>query len=174
MMDMRMFRKLYYKLTTLACLIAMFGFLFNMDKAGIGYGCLYILIGLLSFGTLSIGKEEFDTEKPIRNILLFLAWSLLGFGITAVGIATLIDKSNGAFFTLFLIFGAFGFSVVYLISIIKNKDLYAILSVALFVIGLIIGANSNGVFVLGLLTMLMMLAAIVAFVYSIIKGITED
>ena len=86
---MKTFRKLYYKIVTLFCLISTFILMINLNKSGIGYSCFYLFAGVLCFGSWSVGKEEIDPDKPIRNILLLLAWSLLGFGIMAMGIIAL-------------------------------------------------------------------------------------
>lgn len=172
---MEKFRKLYYKLVTLFCLFATFFYLFSMDKRGVGYGCFYIFVGLLSFGSLSIGKEEIDPDKPIRNILFFLAWSLLGFGIMSMGILAMRQKAdNESLMTAFLVLAGLGLMVAYIISIIKFKDWYAIISVALVVLGFFIGAKSNGMVILAILTLLTFLASIVFFVLSIIKGVFGD
>ena len=172
---MEKFRKLYYKLSILFCFIATFLFLCNVEESGIGYGCFYMFVGLICFGSLSIGKEKIDPDKPIRNILLFLVWSLLGFGMMATGIAALIDGvGNNTLIMIFLFFSGFGLIIAYVISIIKNKDLYAIISIALVVIGCVIGANSTGNMLLSILTLVSLFAAIVFFVISILKGLADD
>lgn len=172
---MKIFRKLYYKLMLLACIVATFAFLFNVEGTGIGYGCFYMFVGLLCFGSRSIGKEEVDPDKPIRNILLLLVWSLIGFGMMSTGIAALVDKvENETFIMVFLALSGMGLIVAYVISIIKNKDWYAIISVVLFIGGLVLGGNSTGRPVLAVLTLVTLLAAIVVFVISLIKGLADD
>ena len=172
---MRVFRKLYYKLTTLFCFFAMFGFLFNMDSAGPVFGALYILIGMLSFGALSIGKRDFDPEKPVRNILLYFAWSLLGFSIMATGIATLLaDKADASDPTMFLLLPGFGLFIAYIVTIFVTKDWLAILAVLLAIGGFVIGFNSNGVLVLQILTLVTLGAAILCFILSLFKGLLDD
>ncbi len=174
-MSMNMFRKLYYKLTTLFCFFATFSALFNLEEAGIGYACLYIFVGVLCFGTLPVGKREFNPKKPVRNILLLLVWALLGFGIMAVGIACLIDKpENISVLSLFLILPGFGLLIAYIVSIIITKDLFAILSVVLAIGGILLGSYSNGALLLQILTLLMLFSALACFVISVIKGIIAD
>ena len=134
-----------------------------------------MFVGLLCFGSWSIGKEEIDPDKPIRNILLLLMWSLLGFGMMATGIAALIDSvENYTFITVFLALSGMGLIVAYIISIIKNKDLYAIISVVLVVVGFIIGGNSTGRPFLAILTLVTLFASLAFFVVSLIKGLTDD
>lgn len=172
---MEMFRKLYYKLVTLICIVATFAFLFNMGENSVVYGCLYMFAGLLCFGSWSIGKEEIDPDQPIRNILLLLLWSMLGFGMVTTGIASLVDGvANYTLITVFLALCGVGLVVAYVISIIKNKDIYAIISVVLFIGGLIIGGNSSGSVILPILTLVTLFAAIVCFVISLIKGLADD
>lgn len=153
----------------------MFIILFNSEDIGIAAGSFCILTGLLCFGSWSIGKEQIDPEKPIRNIFKLLLWSLIGFGIMYIGISCLInDAENNSVTIMFLVLAALGLIVSYIISIIKNKDIYAIISVALFVIGCVVGGLSNGIFILQLLTLLIFAAAIVCFILSMIKGLAED
>lgn len=172
---MRVFRRLYYKFITLFCIFTTFSFVFNMDKAGMGYACFYIFVGLLCFGSLSVGKEEFDPDHPVRNILLLLGWSLLGFGITSMGVLCLIEKpENTSVMTAFLVIAALGLVVAYIVSIIKNKEIYAMISIALLVGGCVLGGNSTGRPVLIVLTLLTLLAAIALFVISLIKGAIDD
>ena len=169
------FRKLYYKIVTLICLVSTFVFVFSMDKTGVGYGCFYIIVGLLSFGSLSIGKEEFDADKPIRNILLLLAWSLLGFSIMAMGIMALIEMNpDESIMTVFLVLAGLGLIVVYIISIIKNKDYFAILSILLVVAGFVCGGLSGDIMILRILTLVLLAGSLVSFVVSIIKGFSAD
>ena len=172
---MKSFRRLYYKLSTLFCIVATFVYLLNMDKGGVGYAILYMFAGFLCFGSLSIGKEDIDPEKPIRNILLFLAWSLLAFGITSMGIAALIEKSKDqGLLTAFLVLAAMGLMVVYVLTIILTLDWFAIISVALLVGGMVLGAHSNGVVILGILTILILLGSAATFVLSLIYGPADD
>ncbi len=169
---MEVFRKLYYKLTILSCIIVTFIFMLNAEKGGIGYACLYIFAGLLCFGCWSIGKEQIDPNKVIRNILLLLLWSLLGFGMMAIGVTSIIGNAgDNGLLTGFLTIMFFALIIVYIISIIKNKDIYAIISVALFVIGFVIAMASNGIFILGLLSLILFVVSIGLFIFSIIKGI---
>ena len=172
---MNVFRKFYYKILILFALASTFSFLFNGDSVGIGFGCFYVFTGILCFGALSIGRAEIDPEKIIRNILLFLLWALLGFGIMAMGIVALMgSEQTKDMLTMFLIFPGFALTIVYLISIIKNKEWFAIASVALVIGGFVLGANSNGIFILQLLTIVLLAAAVVLFVFSIFKGLADD
>ena len=157
-------------------MIATFVSVFNGDKTGVGFGCFYIVAGLLSFGSLSIGKERINPEKPIRNILFFLMWSLLGFSMMAIGIASLRNKSgDNSLLTMFLVLIGFALIIVYIISIIKNKDWFAILSVGLFALGIFLGVKSNnGMLILQILTLLTLLAAAVSFVISFFKSSWDD
>ena len=92
-----------------------------------------------------------------------------------IGISLLVDeRSNSSVILMFLVLGFFALIITYLISIIKNKDWYAILSVVLFIVGLVVGGFSNGIFIVGLLSLLILAAAIGCFIYSIIKGLTAD
>ena len=168
---MRKFRRLYYKISTLFCLVATFMFLFNMDQTGVGYGCVYILAGLVSFGSWSIGKEEIDPEKPIRNIFVLLVWSLLGFGMMAMGITTLKGKANDeSLMTMFLVLTGLGLCIAYVVSIIKNKDIYAILSIVLIILTCFLGTKSTGKDFLAILTLLCLFASAACFLFSFIKG----
>lgn len=172
---MTMFRKLYYKLVTLFCMIACFFLMFENDNAVVFKGCFCIFVGFLSFGSWAIGRETIDPDKPLRNILMLLVWSLVGFGIMTIGISLLVDeRSNSSVILMFLVLGFFALIIAYLISIIKNKDWYAILSIVLFIGGLVVGGFANGIFIVGLLSLLILAAAIGCFVYSIIKGLTAD
>ena len=172
---MEMFRKIYYKLMLLVCLVATFAYLFNVEGKGVGYGCFYMLVGLLCFGSWSIGKEEIDPDKPIRNILALLLWSLVGFGMMATGLAALIDsRENATMILVFLTITAIALMIAYVISIIKNKDWYAIISVVLFVGGLVIGGNSTGRPLLAILTLLTLFAALAFFVISLLRGLADD
>ena len=172
---MKLFRRLYYKIVTLFCIISMFVILFSADNVGTGKGCFCVLTGLLCFGSWSIGKETIDPDKPIRNIFKLLLWSLLGFGIMSIGISCLInDVENNSVTIMFLVFAAFGLIISYIISIIKNKDWYAILSVVLFVVGCVVAGISNGIFIVGLLSLFIFAAAIVCLILSMIKGPEED
>ena len=171
---MENFRKLYYKLAILFCFAATFVFMCNVDESGIGYGCFYMFVGLICFGSLSIGKEKIDTDKTIRNILLFFVWSLLGFGMMATGIAALIDGvGNHTLIMVFLFLSGFGLIIAYVISIFKNKDIYAIISLGLVVLTCVIGANSTGNPFLSVLTLITLFAAIGVFVFSIFKGLQD-
>lgn len=173
---MKIFRKLYYKLVTLLCLVSTFILLINFEKGGIGYGVFYLFTGALCFGSWSVGKEEIDPDKPIRNVLMLLAWSFLGFGIMAMGIVSLnVDpKANNSLLSAFLTMTFLVLIIVYVVAIIKNKDLYAILSVVLFILGCVVAGFSNGIFILGLLSLLIFLSAIVFFILSFIKGVAND
>ena len=169
---MEIFRKIYYKAVTLICIISMFVILFNMENVGIAQGVFCIISGLLCFGSWSVGKEEIDPDKPIRNILKLMVWSLIGFGTMSMGISFLInDTENNSVTAMFLILTAFALIIAYIISIIKNKDVYAILSVVLFIVGCVVGGISNGIFIVGFLSMLLLLAALGCFVFSLIKEI---
>ena len=132
--------------------------------------------GVICFGSLSVGKEMIDPEKTIRNILQFFVWALLGFGMMSVGIANILGRGDEDSLMLGFMIGfvGLGLLIAYVVSIIKTKDYYAIASVALVVIGFVLGANSNGIFILGLLTMLCLLAALVLFVVSLLKGMIFD
>ena len=173
---METFRKIYNKLTILFCLIITFVFMVNMEEGGIGYACLYIFAGLVCFGAWSIGREQIDPKKLIRSILLLFLWSLLGFGMMAIGVACIIaDKAgNNGLVTGFLIVTFFALILAYVYNIIRNKDWFAIASVVLFIIGFIIAAESGGVFIIGFFSLLIFLAAIASFVISLIRGIMED
>jgi hypothetical protein len=134
-----------------------------------------MFVGLLCFGSWSIGKEKVDPDQPIRNILLLLVWSILGFAMVTTGIASLIDGvGNNTLITVFLVLAGIGLVVAYIISIIKNKDIYAIISVVLFIGGLVIGGNSTGSVILPILTLITLFAALVCFVISLIKGLSDD
>ena len=117
-----------------------------------------------------------DPEKTIRNILQFFVWALLGFGMMSVGIANILGRGDEDSLMLGFMIGfvGLGLLIAYVVSIIKTKDYYAIASVALVVIGFVLGANSNGIFILGVLTMLCLLAALVLFVVSLLKGMISD
>ena len=175
-MDIKFFRRLYYKLATLFCIVATFVYLLNMDKGGIGYAILYMFAGFVCFGSLSIGKEDLDPEKPIRNVLLFLGWSLIAFGIIAMGIASLIhtDEENTSLLTAFLVLAGLGLIIIYVLTIILTLDWFAILSVALLVGGMVLGAYSNGIVILGILTILMLIGSAASFLLSLLYGPTED
>ena len=164
------FRKLYYKIATLICLFSTLGYIFNVESKGVGYACFYIFAGLLSFGSLSIGKENIDYNKTVRNVLMYLAWSMLGFGMMAVGISALNEKleySDIAFF--FVLMACLALIIIYVVTIFKNLEIYAIASLVLTIGGFALAANSNGIFILGFLSLLILLAAIVFFVLSIFK-----
>lgn len=172
---MTVFRKLYYKIVTLFCIFTTFSFVFNMERVGIGAACFYIFSGILCFGALSIGKEEFNPDRPVGNILLLLGWSLLGFEITSMGILCLIEKpENTSVMTAFLVIAALGLLVAYLVSIIKNKELYAILSIPLLIGGGLLAGLSTGKPVLAVLSILIILGALALFVYSLIKTALDD
>ena len=117
---MRTFRKLYYKFAILFTMFAMFGLLTNMSELGVLYGCICMLSGIVCFGALAIGKEDFDTEKPVRNVFAYLMWSLLGFGITATGI-TIVNGTmqDDSLLTAALVVSGFALIIVYIINIIK-------------------------------------------------------
>ena len=172
---MEKFRKLYYKLATIFCMVVTFVYIFNTEAEGVGNACLYIFSSMVCFGALSVGKERIDPKKPIRNVLLYLGWSILGFGMMCMGIVALTDHpEKDALLAGFLVMLGFGLVIVYLISIIMNKDWWAIISVALFVGGFVAASNSNGDFVFGLFSLIIVALAIAAFVISIIRGIAED
>ena len=144
-------------------MISTFAISFNTETMGIGYGCFCILVGLMYFGSFSVGKEEIDPDKPIRNILLLLLWSLLGFGVMSMGILALIGTpENNSLLIAFLVMAGLGFLVAYVISI------------ALVVLGFVIGSYSNGMLILQILTLATFLASIVCFILSFIKGLTDD
>ena len=159
----------------LICMIATFAFLFNIEADGIGYGIFYMFVGLLCFGSWSIGKEEIDPDKPLRNILALLVWSFIGFGMTATGIAALVStQENHTFIQVFLALTGIGLIIAYIISIIKNKDFLAIASVVLFIGGLVLGGNSTGRPVLAVLTLVTLFVALALFVFSLFKGSLDD
>ena len=167
---MTMFRKLYYKLVTLFCMIASFFLMFDNEEVVIFKGCFCIFVGFLSFGSWAIGKETINPDKPLRNILMLLLWSLIGFGIMTIGISLLVDeRGNSSVILMFLVLGFFAFIITYLITIIKNKDWFAILSIVLFIAGLAFGGIGNDVIVFRPLCLITLAAAIGCFVYSIIK-----
>ena len=171
---MEMFRKLYYKLATLLCFISTFVIVFNIESGSTGYAIFCIFVGLVCFGSWSVGKAEIDPDKPIRNILLLLLWSMLGFGITAIGVTALIsEKSSHGLLMAFLVIMSMALLIVYLITIIKNLDWFAILSVVLIVVGCVIAGNASGKPVLMVLSLIILAASIVCFVISIIKGILD-
>ena len=175
---MRVFRRLYYKIVTLACIIALFYAVFNTDNVGVGYALAYMLIGFLCFGSWSIGKEKFDPEKPIRNFLLLLGWSLIGFGITFIGIMSLMEtearpRSSEALIVVFTIAG-FALIIAYIVSIIKNGDWLAILSIVLLVGGCFMGSLGNKYIIFRPLTLIAIFAALACFVLSLIKGACAD
>ena len=172
---MEKFRKIYYKITLIVCMASTFVYLFNVEGSGIGYGCFYMLIGLLCFGSWAIGKETIDPDKPIRNILALLLWSLVGFGMMATGVVALIDgRESETFIMVFLVLTALALMVAYVVSIIKNKDWFAIASVVLFIGGLVLGGNSTGRPVLAVLTLVTLFAALVVFVISMFRGLEDD
>ncbi len=172
---MEVFRKLYNKLTILFCIITTFIFLINGENGGVGYACLYIFAGLLCFGVWSIGRENINPEKIIRNIFVLLLWSMLGFGMMAIGIISLGDNSgNNSALSAFLTITFFALVGVYIYVIIKNKDLFCIISVSLFIGGFIAGMLSEGIFIVQLLSLLMFVASIVFFVISFFKGTIDD
>lgn len=172
---METFRKLYNKLTILFCLITTFIFMINSEAGGIGYACLYIFAGLLCFGVWSIGRKEIDPEKIIRTILLLLLWSMLGFGMMAIGVASLIGNAgDNGLVSAFLILTFFALIGAYVYTIIKNKDLFGIISVSLFVGGVIAGIFSEGIFFVQLLSLLLFVASIGFFVVSLFKGTIDD
>ncbi len=173
---MSLFRKYYYKIITLFCTISMFSLVFNAEgSSGIFVGCFCIITGLLSFGSWSIGKEEIDPEKPIRNIFALLLWSLLGFGIMSLGISFLVsDMEKHSMTIVFLVFAGFGLAISYFISIFKNKDYYAIASIALCVAGFVAGGLSGEILILRILTILLLLSSIVCFVLSMLFGPAQD
>ena len=172
---MKVFRRFYYKVMTLFCMFTTFSFVFNMEKTGVGNACFYIFVGVLCFGALSVGKEEFDPEKPVRNVLLLLGWSFLGFGITAIGILCLVEKpGNTSVITAFLVLAALTLLASYIISIIKNVEIFAILSIVLLIGGCFLGTISSGKPVLMVLTLVICFAAIALFVISLFKGPEED
>ena len=147
-----------------------------MGESEVAFGCFFVFAGVICFGSLSIGKEMIDPEKTIRNILQFFVWALLGFGMMSVGIANILGRGDEDSLMLGFMIGfvGLGLLIAYVVSIIKTKDYYAIASVALVVIGFVLGANSNGIFILGVLTMLCLLAALVLFVVSLLKGMISD
>ena len=132
---MEKFRKLYYKLIVLLCIFATLFYLFDTAKRGVGYAIFYMFTGLLSYGSFAVGKGQIDPDKPIRNILLALGWSIIGFGMMAIGITMLTPRPENASDSLLIMFLAFGlmlFVILYLIHIIKNKQWVAIISVGAF------------------------------------------
>ena len=156
-------------------MIATFSYVFNIDNAGVGYGCFCMFVGLLCFGSWSIGKEEIDPEKPIRNILILSVWSLLGFGITSIGIKAMIHKpQNNSVMIAFLALAGMALIVVYIISIIKNKDVFAILSIVLLVLGCVIAANTDSLFPVGILALAIIAGAFVCFAISFFKNGSSD
>ncbi len=172
---MEKFRKLYYKIVTLFCVIATFAMAVNSDSMGVVKACLCIFVGVLYFGSFAVGKENIDPDKPIRNVLLLLLWSLLGFGMMSLGITAIYDPTKDNWLLLaFLILASMGFAVAYVVSIIRNKDEFAIASVGLVVVGFIIGFISNGILVLQILTLLAFAASIGCFLYSFIKNLQDD
>jgi hypothetical protein len=172
---MENFRKIYYKIVTLFCVIATFSIAVDSESLGIGKACFCIFVGMLYFGSFSIGKENIDPDKTVRNVLLLLLWSLLGFGIMAMGITALLDTNKDGWLLLaFLILASIGLTVAYVISIIRNKDVYAIISVVLVVAGFVIGGNSNGILILQILTLATFAAAIACFIFSFIKELEND
>ena len=129
----------------------------------------------MCFGALSIGREEFNPDRPVGNILLLLGWSLLGFEITAMGILCLIEKpENTSVMTAFLVLAALGLLVAYLVSIIMNKELFAILSIPVLVGGCLLAGISTGKPVLAVLSIIIILAALALFVFSLVKTALDD
>ncbi len=174
---MRKFRKLYYKLIILLCIFATFFFLFDVEKRGTGYAIFFMFVGLLSFGSFAVGKGEIDPDKPIRNILTALGWSLIGFGMMALGIVMLTpheENSNDSLIIMFLALGLMLFIVLYLIHIIKHKQWMAIISVGVFILGAVIIGVSQGIDIIGILGLLIVFASFGLFIYSLIKEAIED
>ena len=176
---MRKFRKLYYKLIILLCIFATFFFVFDVEKRGVGYAIFYMFVGLLSFGSFAVGKEEIDPDKPIRNILLALGWALIGFGMMALGMVMLTprpENANNSLIIMFLALALMAFIVFYLIHIIKNKQWIAIISVGVFILGaVLIGVGQSiNVFIVDILGLLTVFASFGLFIYSIIKEALED
>ena len=150
---MKLFRKLYYKFAILFCMFAMIGLLVNMSEVGYVYGPFCIFVGVICFGALPIGKEHFDTEKPIRNVFMYLMWSLLGFGITAMGISLVIgDGLNESLVTAALAVSGMILIILYVINIIKNKDIFAILAIVLVIGGCWLGTVAHNSLILKILT----------------------
>ena len=179
---MSRFRKLYYKLIILLCIFATFFFLFSVEERGVGYAIFFMFTGLLSFGSFAVGKGEMDPDKPIRNILLALGWSRVGFGMMAMGIVMLTprpENANDSLIVMFLALGLMLFIILYIIHIIKNKQWIAIISVGVFIVGaIIIGFSQSiiGVFriIIGVLGLLTVLASFGLFIWSLIKEAIDD
>lgn len=172
---MNKFRKLYNKLTILFCLITTFVFMLNEEKGGVGFACLYIFAGLLCFGVWSIGREHIDPDKVIRTLLLLFLWSMLGFGMMAIGITSLIGTAgDNGLISAFLIVTFFVLIGVYVYTIIRNKDIFGIISVVLFVAGFIIAMFSNGIVIVGVLSLILFVVSIGLFLFSLIKGFISD
>ena len=179
---MRKFRKLYYKLIVLLCIFATFFFLFGVEKRGVGYAVFYMFVGLLSFGSFAVGKGEMDPDKPIRNILTALGWSLVGFGMMALGITMLKERpenANDSLIIMFLALGLMLFIVLYVIHIIKHKQWLAIISLGVFIVGAVFIGFGQGItgafgFILDLLGLLTVLASFGLFVFSLIKDAIDE
>ncbi len=179
---MRKFRNLYYKLIILLCIFATFFFLFDVEKRGVGYSVFYMFVGLLSFGSFAVGKGEIDPDKPIRNILTALGWSLVGFGMMALGITMLKERpenANDSLIIMFLALGLMLFIVLYIIHIIKHKQWLAIISLGVFIVGAVFigfGQGTTGAFgfILDLLGLLTVLASFGLFIFSLIKDAIEE
>ncbi len=171
---METFRKFYYKLVTLFCIITTFVFMLDTEASGIGYGCLYIIAGLLCFGAWSIGREQIDPEKFVRTLLLLLAWSMLGFSMMAIGITALLGGGENGLILAFLVIMLLVLVVVYIISIIKNKEIYAIISILLFAVAFTIGCLNTGIFIVELFMFILFIAAFGFFIFSLIKSAISD
>ena len=92
-----------------------------------------------------------------------------------MGILALIGTpENNSVLIMFLVMAGLGFLIAYVISVIKNKDWYAIISIALVILGFVIGSYSNGILILQILTLATFLASIVCFILSFIKGLNDD
>lgn len=176
---MRKFRNLYYKLIVLLCIFATLFYVFDVEKRGVGYAIFYMFVGLLSYGSFAVGKGEMDPDKPIRNILTALGWSLVGFGMMALGIVMLTPRdpnANDSLIIMFLALGLMLFIILYLIHIIKNKQWMAIISVGVFILGAVVlglGQYIN-VMIVDILGLLIVLASFGLFIYSLIKEAIDD
>ena len=169
------FRKLYYKFAILFCMFAMFGLLADVSSAGILYGVFCIFVGIVCFGALPVGKENFDTEKPIRNIFAYLMWSLLGFGITATGISFIAGgKQDESLITAAFAVSGMILIVLYIINIIKNKDIFGILSILLLIGACCLGPVAGGILILQILTIIILVAALGCFLISLFKVSDDD
>ena len=176
---MEKFRKLYYKLIVLLCIFATLFYLFDTEKRGVGYAIFYMFTGLLSYGSFAVGKGQIDPDKPIRNILLALGWSIIGFGMMAIGITMLTprpENASNSLLTMFLAFGLMLFVILYLIHIIKNKQWVAIISVGVFIVGAVLVGYGQyvNIFIVDMLGLLTVFASFGLFIYSLIKEAVEE